>query len=99
MNQAGQLSAAERLAVLQMIDTHRAWHSLLDRRLCRRCTKSFRGWEVRLEQKADGGYDLRCPTEGCDSPPEHWPHYGTDNHADRSTPSPLPEAEVDFSNW
>jgi len=98
-SQGDKIPARERLALLQSLDHQRAWRSLSDRRLCVRCTKSFRGWDVKVQRASDGSYELRCPTEGCDSSPAHWLYYGSEIAPERPAPTPLPNSEVDFADW
>ena len=97
--QADEIPAGERLALLQSLDHQRAWRSLSDRRICVRCTKTFRGWDVRVQRRGDGSYEMRCPTDGCDSSSAHWLYYGSELHPERPEPTPLPGAEVDFADW
>jgi hypothetical protein len=91
-----ELSASERLAILQSVDSHRTWHSLNDRRLCIRCTKPFSGFQVRLRSQPDGSYRASCPTPGCDSVPQHWLFYGTDLHPGQAAEA---TGEMDFASW
>ncbi len=97
--QEGEISAEERLALLQSLDQRRAWHSLSDRRLCVRCTKAFSGSEVQLHRRSDGSYELRCPTHGCDSTSAHWLYYGSEVHPKRAEARPLADTEIDFADW
>ncbi len=71
------LSPEDRLAIVRRGDNSRSWHSLDDERVCVRCTKTFTGHEIRIGPQRDGGYDIHCPTDGCDSIPVHWFYYGT----------------------
>jgi len=91
-----ELSASERLSILQQIDHHRSWRSLNDRRLCVRCTKPFNGFDVILQRLADGDYHAACPTLGCDSHPQHWLFYGSDLHPGQAAEV---RGEVDFTEW
>src|SRR5262245_30131702 len=89
-----------RLAILQEYDGHRAWHALSDQRICVRCGRVFNGSEVRIASRADGSYELGCPSVHCDSNPMHWffCRSGLGQHEHPSTELPR-QAEVDFTEW
>jgi hypothetical protein len=93
---SGELSPAERLAILRAIDPHQTLRSLNDRWLCVRCMKPFSGLDLHLHRHSDGNYGASCPTSGCDSLPKHWLFYGTDSDS-RSVVKT--SGEMDFANW
>jgi hypothetical protein len=88
---------AERLSILQRIDTYRRWHSLEDERICMRCRRVISGRDVCISEDGAGHHELRCPSDGCDATPEDWFYHGS-GHAPRQPPAPdrPDKAEVDF---
>lgn len=68
------LSADDKLDALRYLDEFRFWHSLDDRRRCRRCHQEITGHRILLyeDKGARGGRRLRCPTPGCGSTPSEW---------------------------
>jgi hypothetical protein len=62
----------DRLAVLRAEDRFRNWASLDDERRCVSCKRKFNGRQVEIRRLANGKYELRCPTEGCNSRPHLW---------------------------
>jgi hypothetical protein len=66
----------EKLAILQMADPRRKWHSLDDRRVCVLCDRAITGRQIEVIRDAAGAYSLRCPTQGCPSLPSDWFYHG-----------------------
>src|SRR5436309_10288315 len=69
------LQADDRLAILRSEDQFRSWGSLDEKRFCNLCEKTFRGRHVQIRRRR-GGYQLHCPTEGCNSRPDQWVYPG-----------------------
>ena len=66
------LKLDDRLSVLRAEDRFRKWTSLDDERRCVTCKRKFNGRQVEIRRSSSGKYELRCPTEGCDSRPHLW---------------------------
>jgi hypothetical protein len=66
------LKLDDRLSVLRAEDRFRAWTSLDDERLCIICKRKFNGRQVEIRRLGNRKYELRCPTEGCNSRPHLW---------------------------
>jgi hypothetical protein len=66
------LKLDDRLSVLRAEDRFRNWSSLDDERLCVVCKRKFSGRQVEIRRLAKRKYELRCPTDGCDSVPHLW---------------------------
>jgi hypothetical protein len=66
------LKLDDRLSVLRAEDRFRNWRSLDDERLCILCKRKFNGRQVEICRLGNGKYELRCPTEGCNSRPHLW---------------------------
>jgi hypothetical protein len=66
------LNLDDRLAVLRAGDRFRKWRSLDDERLCILCKRKFNGRQVEIRRLANERYQLRCPTQHCDSLPHLW---------------------------
>ncbi len=98
MPETKEIVVDERLAILRKQDNSRSWHSLDDERVCLRCTKVFTGHEIVIATQADERFELRCPTEGCDSIPLHWLYHGTGIRPFQSSAA-RSCAEIDFSTW
>jgi hypothetical protein len=62
----------DQLQVLRAEDRFRNWSSLDDERLCILCKRKFNGRRVEIHRLGNRKYQLRCPTEGCDSGPHLW---------------------------
>ena len=62
----------DRLAVLRAEDRFRNWQSLDDQRLCIVCKRKFNGRQVEIRRVAGTRYELRCPTDHCNSRPHLW---------------------------
>jgi hypothetical protein len=71
------LRPEEKLAILQVADSHRKWHSLDDQRVCVLCDKTITGRQIEVTPAAEGGYSLHCPTENCPSVPSDWFYRGS----------------------
>ena len=72
-----QLSAEEKVRLLNQLDRWRPWKSLDDQRLCLGCGRLFDGHKVEATQnEAEQIMELHCPTQGCQSIPLDWilPH-------------------------
>jgi hypothetical protein len=67
-----QLKLDDRLSVLRTEDRFRNWTSLDDERRCVTCKRKFNGRQVEIRRSSNGKYELRCPTEGCNSRPHLW---------------------------
>ena len=82
------LALDERLSILQTADHFRSWNSLDDKRVCILCDRSFIGRQVEITRSRSGRVHLHCPTEGCNSEPNHWVYPG----------NPL-VSETAFQDW
>jgi hypothetical protein len=71
------LKLDDRLSVLRAEDRFRTWTSLDDERFCILCERKFNGRQVEIRRFGNGKYELRCPTEGCNSGPHQWIYPGT----------------------
>ena len=68
-----QLSAEEKLNLLNQVDRWRPWKSLDDKRLCLGCGRLFHGYEVEATPGEGGAVmELHCPTQGCQSIALDW---------------------------
>lgn len=72
-----RLKLDARLAILRAEDRVRSWRSLDDERLCIVCKRKFNGRQVEFRRLRNGKYELRCPTEGCNSRPHLWIYAAT----------------------
>ena len=92
-----EFSPTDRLEILQNADTHRGWRALDDERVCVRCTRLFTGHDVQIVPRADGQFEIHCPTDGCDSIPVHWFFHGSGlGRSRRAAPQ---YAEADLNGW
>jgi hypothetical protein len=68
------LSAADKLQVLQRLDQFRKWQSLDEKRYCLGCSKIITGRDIYVVGGTRGTGPLRliCPTRGCHSIPMDW---------------------------
>ena len=67
----------ERLLILRSVDQFRAWTSLDDERVCVLCERKFSGRQVRITRTRGGrGFQLHCPSEGCNAGPGQWVYPG-----------------------
>jgi hypothetical protein len=66
------LKLDDRIAVLRAEDRFRSWGSLDDERLCILCKRKFNGRQVAIRRLPNGRYELRCPTDHCNSRPHLW---------------------------
>jgi hypothetical protein len=71
------LKSEDRLSILRAEDQFRRWNSLDDERFCIVCEKKFNGRQIEIRCFANGRYELRCPSDGCDSGPHQWVYPGT----------------------
>jgi len=72
-----QISAEDKLSLLNRLDRWRPWKSLDDRRLCLGCGHLISGHEIEaICGETEGAAAVRCPTDGCQSIPLDWilPH-------------------------
>jgi hypothetical protein len=69
-----ELTPEDRLDVLRYLDEFHYWHSLDDKRHCKRCGRSITGRQILIIefQGARGKFRLRCPTVACVSSPSEW---------------------------
>ena len=69
-----ELSATEKLEILQRIDRYRKWHSLDDKRYCLACGQIIDGHDIQVVGGTRGTGPLRlvCATRGCHSIPMDW---------------------------
>jgi hypothetical protein len=69
-----ELSAADRLQVLQRLDQFRNWSSLDEQRYCLVCGRIISGRDICIVGGTRGTGPLRliCPTRGCHSIPMDW---------------------------
>jgi hypothetical protein len=69
---SAHINLDDRLSILRAEDRVRKWTSLDDERLCIICKRKFTGRQVEIRRLSNGRYELRCPTEGCNSPNHLW---------------------------
>jgi hypothetical protein len=67
-----QISAEDKLLLLNRLDRWRAWKSLNDRRLCLGCGRMITGHEIETTRNETDGSIVHCPTTGCQSIPLDW---------------------------
>jgi hypothetical protein len=69
-----KLSDQEKLAILQLLDQFRHWHSLDEKRYCLVCGEIITGREIQVITGTLGNRSLRviCPTKHCDAMPIEW---------------------------
>jgi len=69
-----QLRPEDKLDVLRYLDEFHYWHSLDDKRRCKRCARIITGRQmIVIElQGRRGKLQLRCPTVACVSTPSDW---------------------------
>lgn len=69
-----ELSAAEKLEILQRLDRYRKWESLDDKRYCLACGQIIDGHGVLVVGGTRGTGPLRliCPTHRCHAIPMDW---------------------------
>jgi hypothetical protein len=72
-----ELSPDDRLDVLRFLDEFRFWHSLDDKRRCKRCRQEFTGRQLLVlgRKGTRGGMRLQCPTPGCPATPSDWIYF------------------------
>jgi hypothetical protein len=83
------LKLDDRLSILRTEDRLRKWSSLDDERVCVVCKRKFNGRQVEIRRLGNRKYELRCPTEGCDSVPHLWIYPAT----------PLVSYELELDWW
>jgi hypothetical protein len=66
------LKLDDRLQVLRAEDRFKNWASLDDERLCILCKRKFNGRQLEIRRLGNRRYELRCPTERCNSGPHLW---------------------------
>jgi hypothetical protein len=66
------LKLDDRLSVLRAEDRFRTWASLDDERICLICKRKFTGRQLEIRRFGNRKYELRCPTDGCNSRPHLW---------------------------
>jgi hypothetical protein len=71
------LKSEDRLSILRAEDQFTRWNSLDDERFCIVCGKKLNGRQIEIRRFANGSYELRCPTEGCNSGQHQWIYPGT----------------------
>jgi hypothetical protein len=69
-----ELTASEKLDILQRLDRYRKWRSLEDKRYCLACGKIIKGHDILVVGGTRGTGPLRlvCPTQQCHSIPMDW---------------------------
>lgn len=67
---------AQKLVVLQEVDTWRKWYSLDDRRVCVGCDRMITGRQIDIWEDKAGTFHLHCPTPGCTATPHEWFYHG-----------------------
>jgi len=69
-----ELSAADKLEMLQRLDRYRKWHSLEEKRYCLACGQIIEGRDILVIGGTRGTGPLRlvCPTRACHSIPMDW---------------------------
>lgn len=70
--------------MLRNSDRWRGWQSLRDRRVCVLCDRKFSGRQVKVQRASGGGFDVKCPTRGCNSTPHEWVYPGNPLVSDAS---------------
>jgi hypothetical protein len=88
-----RLLPEEKLDLLRYLDEFHFWHSLDDRRLCKRCQKQITGRQI--EVMKGSGLRLQCPTEGCESTSAEWIYEDPVSAAKRPCDPPFPRAISD----
>ncbi len=68
------LQPEDKLEALRRLDLARHWHSLDDRRFCRRCQRTITGRQIEVVVRATprGELGLRCSTDRCEATPVDW---------------------------
>jgi hypothetical protein len=68
------LSPEDKLDVLRYLDEFHFWHSVDDKRFCKRCGRLLTGRQILVMQFQGrrGRMRLQCPTLGCVSTPSEW---------------------------
>src|SRR4051812_15166250 len=68
------LSPDDKLDVLRYLDEFHFWHSVDDKRFCKRCGRLITGRQILVMQLRGrrGRMRLQCPTVGCVSTPSEW---------------------------
>jgi hypothetical protein len=69
-----QLNAEDKLDLLRYLDEFHYWHSLDDKRRCKRCSRTITGRQIVVFelQGTRGRLRLQCPTVACVSTPSDW---------------------------
>lgn len=69
-----EVSAAEKLELLQRLDRYRKWQALDDKRYCLACGRVIEGRDIQIVGGTRGTGLLRlvCSTRGCHSIPMDW---------------------------
>ena len=69
-----ELTAAEKLEILQRLDRYRRWRSLDDKRYCLACGQLINGHDIQVVGGTRGTGPLRliCATQQCHSIPMDW---------------------------
>lgn len=80
------LESEKRLSILCEADELRLWSSLDDQRRCNLCEKTFSGRQVQIRCLTNGKYQVRCPTEGCNSSLQQWEYAETPRASDTVNP-------------
>jgi hypothetical protein len=65
-------SQGRKLLLFQQSDPFKRWWSLGEMRICRKCNRLFTGFDIRVEEAADGTIRFHCPTENCDGSWADW---------------------------
>jgi hypothetical protein len=68
------LAPEDKLDLLRYLDEFHYWHSLDDRRICKRCGRTITGRQILVKslQGRRGKLRLQCPSAGCVSTPGNW---------------------------
>ena len=69
-----ELSSADKLEMLQMLDRYRKWPTLDEKRYCLACGQIIEGGDILVVGGTRGTGPLRliCPTRNCHSIPMDW---------------------------
>jgi hypothetical protein len=69
-----QLAPEDKLDLLRYLDEFHFWHSLDDKRHCKRCSRTITGRQILVIelQGTRGKLRLQCPTAGCVSAAGDW---------------------------
>ena len=69
-----ELSAKEKLEILQRLDRYRKWQALGELRFCLACAQIINGYDILVVggNRETDSLRLICPTQGCQSTAKDW---------------------------